>query len=104
MAEYVRGTLEFWGLGPATIKLKVDSSSAKQLSERRGVGQTRHIQAKFLWLQDKVAEKELSLEKVKGPENDSDLVTKVQVKKTIQEHLARMGFTLASRKGHKGAA
>ena len=102
LAEYVRGTLEFWGLGPATIKLRVDSSSAKQLSERRGVGTTRHIQAKFLWLQDKVAEKELVLEKVKGPENDSDLVTKVQARKTIQDHLSRMGFTLASRKGHKG--
>eukprot|EP00435_Cladocopium_sp_Y103_P070326 s53_g35.t1 len=77
LSEFIRGIFEFWGWKARVTKLKVDSSSAKALSERRGVGQSRHIQAKFLWVQDRVAEKLLEIEKVKGPENDADLVTKV---------------------------
>ena len=101
LAEFVRGIMEFWGVNLKNTRLKVDSSSAKAMAERRGVGQSRHIQAKFLWLQDKVAEKSLIVEKVKGTINDSDLVTKVQPRATIQAHLERLGFTLAGRKGHK---
>ena len=82
--------------------MRADSSSAKALRERRGVGESHHIQGKYLWLQDKVAEKELDIEKIKGPVNDSDLVTKVQTKNVIQSHLGRLGFTASSRVGrHK---
>eukprot|EP00435_Cladocopium_sp_Y103_P033093 s1902_g8.t1 len=101
LAEFIRGIFEFWGWKAKTTKLRVDSSSAKALSERRGVGQSRHIQAKFLWVQDRVAEKLLEVEKVKGPENDADLVTKVQTKGVIQGHLCRLGFSLSGRQGHK---
>jgi len=101
LAEFVRGIFDFWGWRTRSTRLRVDSSSAKALSERRGVGQSRHIQAKFLWLQDKVAEKELEVEKIKGPVNDSDLVTKVQTRGIIQSHLQRLGFTVSGRTGHK---
>ena len=101
LSEFVRGIFDFWGWRTRSTRLRVDSSSAKALSERRGVGQSRHIQAKFLWLQDKVAEKELEIEKIKGPVNDSDLVTKVQTKNVIQSHLGRLGFTASGRVGHK---
>eukprot|EP00435_Cladocopium_sp_Y103_P068786 s76_g32.t1 len=92
LSEFVRGIFEFWEWRARTTKLRVDSSSAKALSERRGVGQSRHIQAKYLWVQDRVAEKQLEVEKVKGPENDADLVTKVQTRAVIQGHLGRLGF------------
>ena len=101
LAEFIRGIFEFWGWKTRATKLRVDSSSAKALSERRGVGQSRHIQAKYLWLQDRVAERELEVEKIKGPINDSDLVTKVQTKGVIQGHLDRLGFTVSGREGHK---
>lgn len=101
LAEFIRGIFDFWGWKTKATKLRVDSSSAKALSERRGVGQSRHIQAKFLWLQDRVAERELEVEKIKGPTNDSDLVTKVQTKAVIQGHLDRLGFTVSGREGHK---
>ena len=101
LAEFVRGIFEFWGWKTRSTKLRVDSSSAKALSERRGVGQSRHIQAKYLWLQDCVAERMLEVEKIKGPTNDSDLVTKVQTKAVIQGHLQRLGFEVSGRDGHK---
>ena len=101
LAEFVRGVLAFWGLIPGIVKLKVDSSAAKAMSERKGVGQSRHIQAKYLWLQDKVFNKELAVEKVNGKINDGDLVTKAQPRTTIMSHLKRLGFELAGREGHK---
>lgn len=48
----------------------MDSSAAKSKGDRRGVGTNRHIQAKYLWLQDKVFAKELVVDKVKGEFND----------------------------------
>ena len=46
-----------------------------------------------------MAEKELEVEKIKGPVNDSDLVTKVQTRGIIQSHLQRLGFTVSGRDG-----
>lgn len=102
LAEFVRGILNFWGVMVKMIKLKVDSSAAKAMSERKGVGNNRHIQAKYLWLQDKVFQKELLVEKVKGTINDGDLPTKVQPKSVMKSHLERLGFSVATRDGHRG--
>jgi hypothetical protein len=101
LAEFVKGILEFWYDKVGMTKVKVDSSSAKAMTEREGVGQSRHIQAKYLWLQEKVSEKELEIDKVKGVLNDSDLVTKVQPQAAISSHLQRLCFQIAGRTGHK---
>ena len=104
LAEFVRGIVSFWGVPLETTELQVDSSAAKSMSERKGVGKTRHIQAKYLWLQDQVFSKQLLIKKVKGNINDADLMTKVQPAKVIKDHLKRMGFHSSGRKGHKGLA
>ena len=101
LAEFIRGILLFWFGGERKTRMKVDSSSAKSMAERKGVGQSRHIQAMYLWLQEKVAAKELEIDKIKGEVNDSDLTTKVQPKGTIQKHLERLGFSTTGREGHK---
>ena len=100
-AEFVRGVMAFWELPQKCIRLKVDSSAAKAMAERQGVGTSRHIQARYLWLQDKVFEKELEVNKVGGKVNDSDLVTKVQTRHIIDVLLGRLGFEVSGRKGHK---
>ena len=101
LAEFVRGILLFWEMPQTVVRLRVDSSSAKAMSERHGVGASRHIQARYLWLQDKVFARELEVTKVNGKYNDSDLVTKVQTKNVIESHLARLGFHRSGRSGHK---
>ncbi len=37
----------------------------------------RHIQTRYLWLQERVAAKHLRLEKIKGELNPADILTKV---------------------------
>ena len=65
-----------WNL-PAELVLHTDSSSAKAVATRRGVGKsTRHIQTRLLWLQERVAEKHLRVQKVPTEENPADVLTK----------------------------
>ena len=78
LGEFMRGVAEFWTGAIKPLTLKVDSSAAKAMSERCGVGRTRHAQARYLWLQMRVCERLLVVDKVKGTINDADLVTKVQ--------------------------
>ena len=54
-----------------------DSSAARSLAGRVGVGRTRHIAAGLLWLQQKVGEKELRVTGVPTSVNTSDIGTKI---------------------------
>ena len=47
--------LMFAGLGHYEIEIKVDSSAAHAFFHRRGVGRTKHIDSRILWLQDLIA-------------------------------------------------
>ena len=89
---FIEGIIEWWGMRPKKNRLHVDSSSAKAMSERRGVGKSRHTQARYLWLQDRIFQKSLEIAKTPGKGNSADLVTKVQPRATISSHLARMHF------------
>ena len=46
------------------------------MCSRTGVGKTRHIQVRGLWIQDAIRDKVVRLRKVKGTENEVDMGTK----------------------------
>lgn len=58
------------------ISLCTDSSAAKGIGSRRGLGKVRHIELNELWLQELVANGRVSLFKVRGEDNFSDSLTK----------------------------
>jgi len=58
------------------IILKSDSSSGRSISLRKGCGKVRHLQVKYLWIQNEVFDKALKIEQVKGTENPADVGTK----------------------------
>ena len=58
------------------IKLLIDSSSARQILLRSGVGRIRHLSVKVLWLQQKVESKEVDVSAVGTTDNIADLGTK----------------------------
>jgi len=62
-----------WG---AKIRLLVDSSAAKSIASRTGLGKLRHLEIKFLWLQEAVRRKKVVLSKVRGDVNPADVLTK----------------------------
>ena len=58
------------------IVLKCDASAAVGIVKRRGVGRIRHIDVTQLWLQEKVADGVIEINKVNTKENVSDGLTK----------------------------
>ena len=58
------------------VKFLTDSTAARGICLRRGVGKVRHMDVQLLWLQERVQSGELRLEKVWGHENVADLMTK----------------------------
>ena len=45
------------------LELQTDSSAAKGICKRRGIGKVRHLHAPVLWIQGKVASKEIMTKK-----------------------------------------
>ena len=66
-----------WGL-KASVKVRPDSSDAIGISNRLGLGKMRHLSVRHLWVQDKVKNKEIQLEKQDGKKNVADFGTKIQ--------------------------
>jgi len=58
------------------IRLLVDSSAAKSIASRTGLGKLRHLEIKFLWLQECVRRGKVVLSKVRGDINPADVFTK----------------------------
>ena len=64
-----------------------DASATLGIVNRQGLGKLRHVNVQYLWLQEKVRDKTLSVIKVPGPENPADLMTKYLPAAEIEKHL-----------------
>ena len=76
------------------ITLYTDSSAAKGISGRRGLGKVRHVELSELWLQDQVARGRIAVRKIRGEDNFSDSLTKhscpERIRQTMQATLQRI--------------
>ena len=69
-----------------------DSNAAKSFANRRGLGKQRHVETRYLWIQDRIANRSFLIEKVLGTRNVSDILTKAVTRQLLDEHLRSMGF------------
>ena len=83
--------LHDWGI-QVNLRILSDSSAARGTCSRQGLGQTRHVQTRYLWVQEKVARYELKLERVATEKNLSDLCTKPLPEIAVEKHLKTMGL------------
>ena len=60
----------------ASVTLFSDSSAARGIIHRAGLGKLRHLETGYLWLQAAVKAKRLQGRKVAGTANPADLFTK----------------------------
>ena len=74
-ALHMQSVMEFLGM-PTRIRLRLDSSAAKAISQRSGVGRVRRLEVRTLWLQAKVREKKIYVIKQDGETNTADIGTK----------------------------
>ena len=87
------------GIGDHDIVIEVatDSSAAKSFASRRGAGRMRHVEVKWLWLQQAVAEGRVRLQKVLGTTNPADVCTKYQALKDIEHKLKAVNIIVETR-------
>ena len=67
------------------IELYCDSSSARAFAKRRGLGKNRHIDTRYLWLQERIALKHMKLFSVPTVDNPADLFTKCLPKVSLDK-------------------
>ena len=75
--------------------VKSDSSSAIRIARRDGVGgQCRHIKLQYLWIQSKIKDGDLNLQKVIWTNNVADTMPKVVDRWALDKYMAAMSCTL----------
>ena len=74
------------------IRLYSDSSSARSLGSRRGLGKQRHVQTRYLWLQERLALGHFELKKIATKDNLSDILTKSCNRDTLERHCRSIGL------------
>ncbi len=74
------------------IVIKTDSSSAKGMLSRQGCGKVKHLEARPLWLQEKVLKKEIVIQKVPGSDNPSDALTHAWTRIEAARHFPAIGM------------
>ena len=79
-----------------SVGLWSDVSAAIAISQRSGPGKLRHIQAQYLWLQERVSAKDISLTNVLGTANPADMLTKHLARSDLDRHLAFSGLSLCA--------
>ena len=89
----VKALLEDWHV-PMKVHLVVstDSTAAKGFASRRGLGRVRHVSTRYLWLQERVARREIIIEKIGTDENRADLLTKCLSAKRRLKLIEAMGM------------
>ena len=73
-----------------------DASAAIAISQRSGLGKLRHIQTQYLWLQERVSAKDISLTNVLGTANPADMLTKHLARSDLDRHLTFSGLILCA--------
>ena len=76
------------------VEATTDSSAAKSYASRRGAGRVRHVEVKYLWLQQAVADGRFRMVKIAGEQNPADVLTKYKTLPEARRLLAACGVEL----------
>ena len=90
----IKSMLADLGVEGKRLRVKTDASVAKSLAARRGLGGIRHIEVNQLWLQEKVNNGTIEVEKVKGETNRADVLTKFKDGESLKQQLTWTGQVL----------
>ena len=79
----------------ASVTLFTDSSPARGIVHREGLGKLRHLETGYFWLQAVVENKRLQVRKVLGTEKPADLFTKHLGAADMWKHLETLHMSAA---------
>ena len=67
------------------VRIWIDSTAAKSAASRIGLGRVRHMEIKYLWIQEATKAKRIELQKIDGKLNPADVLTKPKTYVTYEE-------------------
>ena len=73
-------------------RLSMDSSAAKGIASRLGLGKVKHLHTQYLWVQERVSNGDFTLRKIWTDENPGDLMTKNLDKPKLDKFFQYLGF------------
>ena len=79
-----------------SLQIFSDSSAARAFASRRGLGRQRHVQTRYLWLQERVAAAHLTVQKVKTMQYPADILTEAASRETLERYRKMLGLRLES--------
>ena len=82
--------------GEITLQIDTDSSAAKGIAVRRGVGKIRHLETSTLWVQQAVANRKFTIKKIDGKVNPADIGTKGLDETSMLRHLKTLNTKLSN--------
>ena len=88
----VKGIAKDMGLD-LSITLYTDSSAAKGIATRKGLGKVKHLDTRTLWVQDKIDEGIVVVKKIGGDRNVADILTKYLSSLKLRSLLADLPVT-----------
>ena len=83
------------------IRVWTDSTAVKSVAGRRGLGKLRHMEVKYLWVQDLVKEGRIEIRKVAGERNLADHLTKIKNVDDMEKKIREAGGKMRRRKGEE---
>ena len=86
----IRSVLRDLGFNVRLV-VHTDSSAAKGMASRKGLGEVRHVEVNQLWVQEKVGSGEVELKKADGQSNLADALTKYIDGDSIIRHMDGTG-------------
>ena len=95
-ALFLKSLIEEAKLFPkANLCIWTDSNVGKSIVSRFGASRkTKHVELRFLYVQELVASGMVRVKKVLGTLNPADILTKYVPKETLHRHLPTFGFPL----------
>ena len=76
--------------------LHTDSSAAKGIAPRRGLGKVKHVGVRNLWIQDVVRPGRIGVVKIPGGENAADVLTEYLDGPAVARRMRRLGCVVES--------
>jgi hypothetical protein len=80
-----------------SIQIWVDSSAAKGIASRVGLGKLRHMEVSYLWVQQALRQNKFELKKILGLVNPADILTKPMSAADMTGKLATIGGRIERR-------
>ena len=75
-------------------KVHSDASAAIAIANRSGVGKLRHVRVQYFWLQQRVRDKDIVVQKLAGTENPADIMAKHLSFENMSKHVTKLNFSL----------